>query len=137
VKKLRDLEQMKNDGAVDINMSPLIDIVFLLLIFFMVTSVFVQRSSVEVERPTAASANTKEGKKINFTIDSNGNVFYQNEEIDLLQVRAITSHQLAKAETSVVVIADTKSQTGMLMKVIDNCKIAGAEEVSIAADQKQ
>lgn len=134
MKKLRDLEQVNTDAAVEINMSPLIDMVFLLLIFFMVTSVFVQRSSIEVERPSAASATTKEGKKINFTIDSNGLVFYDNEEVDLLQVQAITSRQLAKADASVVVIADTTSQTGMLIKVIDNCKIAGAKEVSIAAD---
>ena len=120
--------------GVEINMSPLIDMVFLLLIFFVVTTSFVKETGIDVERPTAATAEMKEKANVLIGVDREGGVFLDRKRIDVRSVRAHMSRVLSEnPESSVVVVADRGSQTGVVIQVMDQCRLAGVRSVSLAA----
>jgi biopolymer transport protein ExbD len=122
--------------GVDINMGPLIDMVFLLLIFFVVTTSFVKESGIDVERPTAATAEMKEKGNVLIGIAEDGSVYLDRKRIDVRSVRAHMARVLAEnPESSVVVVADRKSQTGVVVQVMDQCRLAGTKNVSLAASK--
>ncbi len=124
----------KSSGKADINMAPLIDLVFLLLIFFMVTTSFVKETGIDVQRPTASTAVLKEKGNILVGVDPKGRVFLERKQIDIRSVRAHIERCLAEnPEGSVVIVADKTSKTGVLIRVMDQCRLAGAKNVSIAA----
>ena len=120
----------------DINMAPLIDMVFLLLIFFMVTTSFVKETGIEVNRPTASTAQLKEKGNILIGVDAKGRVFLERKQIDIRSVRAHIERCLAEnPESSIVIVADKASQTGVVIQVMDQCRLAGAKNISIAASK--
>ena len=117
-------------------MAPLIDMVFLLLIFFMVTTSFVKESGIDVQRPTASTAALKEKGNILIGVDANGRVFLERKQIDVRSVRAHIERCLAEnPEGAVVIVADKASQTGVVIQVMDQSRLAGAKNVSIAASK--
>jgi biopolymer transport protein ExbD len=119
----------------ELNIAPLIDMVFILLIFFIVTTSFVKETGIDVSRPTATTAVSKEDASILIAIDEDNRVFMENQEIDVRAVRANIERALAEnPEGAVVVVADRASSTGTAIKVMDGCRRAGAENVSLAAD---
>ncbi|MCP3950943.1 MAG: biopolymer transporter ExbD [Desulfobacterales bacterium] len=120
--------------ATELNMAPLIDMVFILLIFFLVTTSFVRETGVDVNRPTASTAISKEKAGILVGISADNRVFMEKREIDPRAVRANVERALAEnPEGAVVIVADTMSHTGTIITVMDGCKLAGAKKVSIAA----
>ena len=122
---------------VDVNMSPLIDMVFLLLIFFVVTTSFVKESGIEVQRSTAATAEVKEQASIMIGVSAEGEVWMEGKEVDVRSVRGLVERALAEdPEAGVVVVADQGSQTGDVVKVMDQCRLAGASSVSLAAKRE-
>lgn len=124
----------RNRSMVEINMAPMIDMVFLLLIFFLVTTSFVKETGIEVSRPTAATATVKEKATILLGIDAANRIFLDHREIDVRAVRANVERALAEnPEGSVVVVADKASATGTAIEVMDGCRMAGAQNVSLAA----
>lgn len=128
--------QSLSDEGVDINMSPLIDIVFLLLIFFVVTTVFVEETGVEIQKPKAASASDLEKKSILIALTEEGKIVYDGRQVGLNGVRAIVSRQLKENDMPVILMGDEKAQMGLLVDLIDECKLAGAKQVSIAAQRE-
>jgi len=121
----------------DINISPLIDLVFLLLIFFIVTTSFVKETGVDVQRPVASTAVSKEKSTILIGVTAEGRIFFDRKEIDIRSVRAHVERSLAEnPETGVVIVADKKSHTGTLIKVLDQCRLARAKKISIAASRE-
>lgn len=128
----------RNRSMVEINMAPMIDMVFLLLIFFLVTTSFVKETGIEVNRPTAATATSKEKATILIGVDGDNRVFLDHREIDVRAVRANIERALAEnPEGSVVVVADKASTTGTTIEVMDGCRMAGALNVSLAAKLPQ
>ena len=120
-----------------VNMAPLIDLVFLLLIFFMVTTSFVKETGIDVQRPTASTATLKEKGNILVGISADGRIFLEKKQIDVRSVRAHIERCLAdNPEGAVVIVADKTSHTGVVIRVMDQCKLAGAVNVSIAASRK-
>lgn len=119
--------------AAEINISPLIDIVFLLLIFFMVTSVFVEETGIEVQKPSAISAQDLEKNSILLAITPDGEVYFDSQVIAVNSLRGLIARLLRDRPRPVIIIADEESRSGMLVRVIDECKLAGAEQVSLAA----
>ena len=118
----------------DINMAPLIDMVFILLIFFLVTTSFVKESGVDVNRPTAATAESMQKAGIMIGVDKDNRIFMEKREIDMRAVRANVERAIAEnPESTVVIVADRNSRTGVAIEVMDACRLAGAESVSIAA----
>lgn len=124
------------DSGVDINMSPLIDCVFLLLIFFIVTTVFVEETGVEVQKPQAASAQDLEKQSILIALTREGKIMFGGREIGLGGVRGVVARQLREKEAPVIILADSESRTAALVDVIDECKLAGAARVSVAAGRE-
>ena len=127
----------ENVEPAEINMAPLIDMVFLLLIFFMVTSVFVQETGVEVQRPRAASARDLQRHRILIAVTDQGRILYGGREIGINGVRGLVARLLQSGDLPVIVVADETSQTGAVVSVIDECKLAGAKTVSLAARREQ
>jgi biopolymer transport protein ExbD len=121
-------------GNLELNIAPLIDMVFILLIFFLVTTSFVKETGVDISRPAASTAVTKTGTTILIGITKENTVHMDKREIDPRAVRANVERALAEnPEASVVIVADKESLTGLVINVMDNCKLAGAENVALAA----
>ena len=121
-------------GTAELNIAPLIDMVFILLIFFLVTTSFVKETGIDVSRPTASTAAAKPRATILIAVDNQDRVFMDHREIDIRAVRANTERALAEnPEGSVVVVADRDSSTGVAIQVMDGCRMAGAPNVSLAA----
>jgi biopolymer transport protein ExbD len=127
----------KNREESEINITPMLDIVFIMLIFFIVTTSFVKEISIDVNRPTKSPI--KEQKKsevISVRISAEGQIFVQDRLITLDAVRAnIESNLALKPQASVVVVSDREADAGFLVKVIDQSRLAGARNVSLAAQK--
>ena len=122
----------QQDEKVDINMSPLIDCIFLLLIFFLVTSVFVKETGVKIDRPKAVSSENLERNSILVAITPDGQIHFDHQAVALSALRPIIRRELQQRMQPVIVLADTRVLSGRLVEVIDECKAGGAEQVSIA-----
>ena len=115
-------------------MTPMIDMVFILLIFFIVTTSFVKETGVEVSRPSAQTAERKERGNILIAITKQGQVWIDRRLVDISAVRAnVERLHVENPEGAVIVQADDESKTGMLVKVIDQVRLAGISSISIAA----
>jgi len=118
----------------ELNMTPMIDIVFIMLIFFIVTTSFVKETGIEVSRPSADTAERKEQGNILIGIRDNGEVWMDKRRIEPDAIRANVERMLAEnPEASVVVVADKSAQSGIMVQAIDQARQAGATGVSIAA----
>lgn len=129
--RFRDLhDDDGNDAAID--MSPLMDCVFILLIFFIVTTTFVEETGVEVDKPQAASAAQLEKTSILLALSAKGNVVYGGRDIGISGVQQEVRRLLQKEMVPVIIQADENAPSGLLVRVIDEAKLAGAEKVSLA-----
>jgi len=120
----------------EINITPMLDIVFIMLIFFIVTTSFVKEIGVELNRPSNAPQEEKKiSEVIAIRIEANGQIQVNNRPVDIRAVRANVESELATkgADTSVVVIADRRADSGLMVRVIDQARMAGAVNVSLAA----
>ncbi|MCX8091611.1 MAG: biopolymer transporter ExbD [Verrucomicrobiae bacterium] len=119
----------------DINVSPLIDMVFILLIFFIVTTVFVEETGTDVDKPQAASAVQLEKNSILLALTAKGQVVYGGKEIGLGGVRPLVRRLTQQEPLPVIIQVDRNANAGLLVRVIDESKLGGAKNVSIAAEQ--
>ncbi len=121
--------------STDINVSPLIDMVFILLIFFIVTTSFVKETGITVDKAQAATATELNPQSIMIGISANGDIFIGGEKLSLIGVRSIVRDEiLGQSDKPVVIIADRNSRNSTLVDVIDECKIAGAKNISLASE---
>lgn len=122
----------RREESIDLNLTPLIDMIFILLLFFIVTANFVRESGVEVNRPIAQTGESK-NPSIIVSIDHNNIVWVDNKTLDVRAVRSWMSHFLSEApEGAVIIAADSKSSTGVMIQVLDGCREAGVKNVSVA-----
>jgi len=118
----------------ELNITPLIDMVFILLIFFLVTTSFVKEAGVTVERPVAKTAQTKEKTALMIGLDENGVIYIGGKSVDIRSIRTHLERFLAETpEGSVVIVADKASQTGEAIRILDECRLAGVKDISLAA----
>jgi biopolymer transport protein ExbD len=121
------------EGEPGIDMSPMMDCIFILLIFFIVTTTFVEETGIEVDKPQAASAVNLEKTSILIALTAGGQVVYGGQDIGLGGVQSLVRRTLAKDPAVPVIIqADAQAQSGQLVRVIDEAKLGGAQKVSIA-----
>ena len=119
------------------DITPMLDVVFIMLIFFIVTATFVRETGIDVTRPDAQTAQTQTRPPILIAISSEGDIWFDKRRIDIRAVRANIERALAEnPEGGVVIIADTESETGVLVEVMDEARLAGAPSVSIASDEE-
>ena len=124
-----------SEGGVDI--SPLIDCVFILLIFFIVTTTFVKETGVEVDKPQAASAQKLEKNSLLLAITNEGQVVYGGDDIGISGVRPLVKRMLRKEDVPVIIKSDRNTPSGLLVRVIDEAKLGGAKKVSIGTDKSE
>ena len=127
----------RSSEAKDIDISPLIDMVFILLIFFMVSTTFVKDMKVELERPGAASATRASSKALRVTIDPGSNIFIDGVNVRPWMVQARVRDFIKSTDTkSVLVVTDKGVPADRLIEVVDQCRLAGAEDVGVATEQE-
>ncbi|HBE93055.1 MAG TPA: biopolymer transporter ExbD [Gammaproteobacteria bacterium] len=130
---MRRRHSHKNDEA-EINITPMLDVVFIMLIFFIVTTSFIKETGIDVNRPSADTAEKKERGNILVAINANGEIWMNKRKIDIRSVRAnIERAHAENPEGSVVITADKESKTDTLIQVMDQARLAGVQNVSIAA----
>ena len=119
----------------EINITPMLDIVFIMLIFFIVTTSFVKELGVDLDRPSNAPVKEeKRSEVIPVRIEANGQIFVENRLVNVGAVRAnIVTGLAGKPNATVVVIADRDADSGYIVTVIDQARVAGAGKVSLAA----
>jgi biopolymer transport protein ExbD len=122
----------QGESSGEINISPLIDVVFILLIFFIVTTVFVDETGVKVDKPRAASQQDIEKESILIGITAEGGVYYGGREIGIGGVRAVISRLQQEKQRPVVIQADRETDTEKTIEVLDEAKIGGAQTVFVS-----
>lgn len=118
----------------EINLAPMIDILFILLIFFLVTSSFVRESGVQVDRPGALSAGQVEAAAILIAIRPDGEIWLDHKAVDLRRLKPAVSRLHSRIpEAPVVIQADRKADVGLLVQVMDQVRLAGIQDIAVAA----
>lgn len=124
-----------NEQESGIDMTPMLDIVFIMLIFFIVTTSFVKESGIEINRPSAQTGETKEHGNIIISIRANGEVWIDKRAVDIRAVRANVARLHAENPLgSVVIAADRETRTHILVSVMDQVRLAGITNASIATE---
>ena len=118
----------------DIDISPLIDMVFILLIFFMVSTTFVKDMKVDIERPGAASATPASTKALRVNIDSSSNIYIDGNPVRPWMVQSRVRDFLEAAGGSVLVVTDRRVPADRLIEVVDQVRLAGATDVGVATE---
>ncbi len=132
---MRNRRREKNEGDIDI--SPLIDMVFILLIFFMVSTTFVKDMKVDLERPGAASAVRASTKALRIHIDANTTILIDGNPVRAWMVQSRVREFLdAAGSKQVLVVTDRRVPAERLIEVVDQCRLAGADDVGVATEKE-
>ena len=124
-------------GQVELNVIPLIDVVFFLLVFYVISTSFMQETAVPIERPASTQASTVSGGFVPVAIVKSGAVQIGSTIVDLASIPSEVSAALELANTTrVLVIPDREVPTGLLLRVMDACQAGGAEAVDVAATKE-
>ena len=125
-----------DEEETEINITPMLDIVFIMLIFFIVTTSFVKETGIDPRRPAAQTAEEKPRGNILVAISETGQIWMNKRPVELGQVRALVEAALAEnPESSAVIIADEESATGVLIDLMDQIRLGGVYNISVAAEQ--
>ncbi len=133
---MRRITSGSADDESQVDITPLIDIVFIMLIFFIVTATFVKESGIDVNKPDAPTAEVKKKANILIAIDANNNIWLDRRKIDIRSV--IPNIKRLRSENpqgSVVIQADEESKNKMLVEVMDAARQAGVTNIALAAEK--
>ena len=132
---MRGKKQQAADDEAQIDLTPMLDVVFIMLIFFIVTASFIKEAGVEVNRPEASTSNPKDNVNILIAVTANDEVWMDGRRIDVRAVRANVERLHAENPKGAVVIqADNTSTTETVVKVLDASREAGVLDVSLATE---
>ncbi len=125
----------EEDAAID--MTPMLDIVFIMLIFFIVTTSFVKEAGIEVDKPQASQAkNPGKNANIFIAINNKDEIWMDKRQVDVERVKANIEKMIAEQPSDVVIIqGDKNAKHGLIMKVMDQVKMAGIDRISVAAEK--
>ena len=120
----------------EINLTPMLDIVFIMLIFFIVTSSFVKEAGIEVLKPRATTGQPKKLANIMIAVDPKGQIWIQQRRVDIRAVRAnIERLHAENPQGSIVIQADRNSQSGTVIEIMEAARQAGVQNVAIATEE--
>ena len=123
------------ETTADIDMTPMIDMVFILLVFFIVSTSFIKESGVVVERPAAQTGIAQEAQYV-IAVDVSNTLWIEGQSIDIRTLPSRLEHLLAdNNKLAIIVAADSRSNSGVLINVIDLCRQAGVTNVSVATKE--
>lgn len=124
----------RRDGDQGLDLTPMLDIVFIMLIFFIVTTSFVREAGVDVNRPQAASAQKQAATSIYVAVTANGEVWVDRQKVSLNGLRAAVSRiRLQNPEATGVIQADKDVRHGIVVAVMDELRLAGVRQIAVAA----
>ena len=127
--------QNRRKSESEVNLTPMLDVVFIMLIFFIVTASFVKESGIEISRPGASTAVRKEKGNILIAISANDQIWMNRRQVDPRALRANIERMHAENPQGAVIIqADKEAKTGLLVQVMDAARGAGVKDISLAAD---
>jgi len=129
------LRSRRSGRKPEVDISPLIDVVFILLIFFMVTTTFVKDTQVDLERPSASSGSVASTKALRIVVDRAGGLWLGDAPVKswMLQSR-VRDYLRDAADGSVLVVIDRRVPAEKLIEVVDQCRLAGAQDVGVITD---
>lgn len=128
-------KRFHEDDEAEVDMTPMLDIVFIMLIFFIVTTSFVKESGFDVNKPQAAQASKKPSANIFIAIDKNGRIHMEKRVVDIKRVRANVERMLAESpEAAVMIQGDIDAKHGIIVKVMDQVKAAGIDKLMVNAE---
>lgn len=129
----KSLKPKEEEASID--MTPMLDIVFIMLIFFIVTTSFVKEAGIEITEPRAISAKSKPKANIFIGINASSDIYMLKKKINKEDVRTtVETMLLENPESSIVIQADQKAKSGVLLDVMDAAKAAGVKNISVAAE---
>lgn len=124
-------------SAPAIDMAPLIDIVFILLIFFLVTTTFVRDTGVDVVRPQAKVTRTLDPTSMRISIASSGEIYSEGSRISISELRSrVAAYVSRERDHAIIVIPDVDVPSGRLIEVMDAARQGGAKDVAVATEKK-
>ena len=127
---------MEEETSSTIDIHPLIDVVFILLIFFMVSTTFVKDMNLDINRPQASSASQAEANTIRVYIDKNGDTFLDGQPVRLWVIQSRLRDMLRMSSSKrVLVVTDQGVPSGKLVQVVDQAQLAGAKDVGVATER--
>ena len=130
-------KRVRQEEEADIDITPMLDIVFIMLIFFIVTATFVKESGIDVTRPDAETAVKQNRVAILIAIRDNNEIWINRRKVDLASVRAnVEKLHAENPQGGAVIQADRQAETGVLVEVMDQVRLAGVGAISIAAEEK-
>ena len=129
--------RVRQEEDADIDITPMLDIVFIMLIFFIVTATFVKESGIDVTRPDAETAVKQNRVAILIAIRDNNEIWINRRQVDLASVRAnVEKLHAENPQGGAVIQADREAETGVLVEIMDQVRLAGVGAISIAAEEK-
>ncbi len=135
---MRLVRPAKEKQEATVDLTSMLDIVFIMLIFFIVTSSFVKESGVEVNRPQAAHSSTQKDASVFIAITAANDVFIDKRRVDIERVQAVLETLLIdKPDASIVIQADKHSYNGTVVEVMDAAKGAGVDKIALATEDKR
>lgn len=126
-----NLDMMENDAEID--MTPMLDIVFIMLIFFIVSTSFVREAGVEIERPVSDTSEVQESQGVMLAITAQDEVWLDRQPVDIRMIRPTLERlKVEQPDLGVMIQADKDAKTGLLVQVMDQVKLSGIEQVAVA-----
>jgi biopolymer transport protein ExbD len=133
---IRKNKSKENGGVID--MAPMLDMVFILLIFFIVTSSFVRETGIDVNKPKASSAQELARESILIGVSREGTIHINESQVDLRALRIILQQMVAeKPDRAAVIVTDREAPSGRVVDILDQCNLARVKKVSIAANKEE
>jgi biopolymer transport protein ExbD len=130
---VRQRRNRRRNAVSGIDLAPLIDMMFILLIFFMVTTTFVTDLGIEVERPRASTAANVDAKSLRVSITASGQIWVEGRQIEVDGVRGeVREHIRGSGSTSVIVVPDARTSSEELVAVLDAARLGGARKLALA-----
>ena len=132
--KMRRHNASAHDSSSGIDLAPMLDFVINLLIFFIITAIFVKESGLTVNRPTELNVSESDSKSIQIQILDTGEIFIDNRVVDMRAVRANVERLKAlNPETGALILADDSAQTGVIVGVVDQVRLGGIYNIAFSA----
>jgi len=128
-------KRFHEDDEAEVDMTPMLDIVFIMLIFFIVTTSFVKEAGFDINKPQAAQASKKPSANIFIAVDKHGRIHMEKRVVDIKRVRANVERMLAESpEAAVMIMGDIDAKHGVIIKVMDQVKAAGIDKLMVNAE---
>ncbi len=128
-------KRFHEDDEAEVDMTPMLDIVFIMLIFFIVTTSFVKEAGFDINKPQAAQATKKPSANIFIAVDKSGRIHMEKRVVDIKRVRANVERMLAESpEAAVMIMGDIDAKHGVIIKVMDQVKAAGIDKLMVNAE---